>query len=294
MRHITKLFGEPITPKIVLPSSIARHKYMTGYVLGVLLVTGISFTATLSIAAIPTFNVVAPKIDESLFYIRPPTTVTLIPIPNLKAPIEEEVEDASYYEDAFIHASAPKDRPSASSSVGKSRIIGTYPHGLHPVIRDSMIEASRYLPEGYAIEFLSAHRAGPNQGPHGKVEPGKGALAVDIWIVENGKRLPNIRAPKNFALYERFMQWTKKIQYERYPAYRGRGRWGGYFATGTPGDLMHYDLEPETQTAAGNWQEGLKLQYVHFGLKEDVGNGMGKIDRFRLPNIGSIRTVSAD
>ncbi len=165
--------------------------------------------------------------------------------------------------------------------------IGKFPRGLHPVIKASMLKASRHLPPGYKIEFNNAARNSSSVGgsSYHLKHDGKGALAVDIEIIDpKGKHLKNIQSPSTFALYRDFMHWTKKYQYVDFPAYRGKGRWGGYFVSGVSADLMHYDLGPEKGTMAGDWEGGLKREWKHFGRPHDVGVGMGKIASFPLPN----------
>ncbi len=168
------------------------------------------------------------------------------------------------------------------------QLVGGYPWGLHPVIKDSMLHASKHLPIGYKFRFNNAGRNSSTVGSasyHVKRDKSGHALATDIEILDpKGRVLKNIRSPATFAMYRDFMHWTKKYQYDRHPAYRGKGRWGGYFVSGVSQDLMHYDLGPENETMAGSWEHGLKPRYAHFGRREDVGRGMGKIAAFRLPN----------
>ena len=167
------------------------------------------------------------------------------------------------------------------------QLVGGYPWGLHPVIKNSMLHASKHLPIGYKFRFNNAGRNSSTVGGasyHLKKDR-LGHLAVDIEILDpKGRVLRNLRSPAHFAMYRDFMHWTKKYQYDNYPEYRGRGRWGGYFVSGVAQDLMHYDLGPEKGTMAGTWEHGLKPQYAHFGKKGDVGKGMGKIAAFQLPN----------
>jgi hypothetical protein len=180
----------------------------------------------------------------------------------------------------------------------KHQIVGKEPWGLHPVIKTSMYKASRHLPEGYKVRFNNAGRNSSSVGSasyHIKRDK-HGALAVDIEILDpKGRVLRNLRSPAHFAMYRDFMHWTKKYQYDDYPAYRGRGRWGGYFVSGVDQDLMHYDLGPENSTQAGNWEHGLKKQYAYFGRPGDVGKGMGKIAQYQLPGpfglIGDVVTA---
>lgn len=167
------------------------------------------------------------------------------------------------------------------------RIIGRMPYGLHPVLRYSMLEASKLLPTGYHIHFNNAARESSSVGHHSYHLKWDrlGALAVDVEIIDShGHRIPNIKSPRNFAIYREFMQHTKKMQYEMFPDYRGRGRWGGYFTTGVSQDLMHYDLGPEHETAAGDWEHGLRRSYGYYGRPTDVGRGMGRIAAYTLPS----------
>ena len=170
------------------------------------------------------------------------------------------------------------------------KIKGAYPRGLHPVIKHSMVEASRYLPEGWQLEFMNALRDAPGvwNGPHGKRDKTGGALAVDVWLVNpKGERLCNFKCPQNFEPYQTFMQMVKHIQDRDFPAYRNQGRWGGYFGGSYANDEMHYDLEPSAWTAAGNWEKGLFPGYAYFGRPGDVGKGMGQIASYRLPATGT-------
>jgi hypothetical protein len=178
------------------------------------------------------------------------------------------------------------------------KIHGKVPHGMHPVIKASMTEASKMLPEGYSVRFDNAARTSSSIGgrSYHLQWDRHGALAVDIEIRGPKGPLRNIASPKNFAMYRDFMHWTKKIQYELFPDYRGKGRWGGYFTAGVSQDLMHYDLGPERGTMAGNWEVGLKKQWRHFGLPGDVGKGMGSLAGFKLPMPipPDMRTASID
>jgi len=179
-----------------------------------------------------------------------------------------------------------------------AKIVGKIPYGMHPVILKSMTEASKLLPDGWNVRFDNAKRNHSSVGSrsyHIK-EDQYGALAVDIQLINNGKKLPMLQSPKHFAVYRDFMHYTKKLQYELFPDYRGRGRWGGYFTSGVSQDLMHYDLGPERGTQAGNWEKGLKSGYRHFGLSGDVGKGMGTLAGFSLPMPipPEMRTASID
>jgi hypothetical protein len=170
------------------------------------------------------------------------------------------------------------------------KIKGAYPRGLHPVIKHSMVEASRYLPEGWQLEFMNALRDAPGvwNGPHGKRDKTGGALAVDVWLVSpKGERLCNFKCTQHFEAYQTFMQMVKHIQDRDFPAYRNQGRWGGYFGGSYANDEMHYDLEPSAWTAAGNWEKGLFPGYAYFGRPGDVGKGMGQIASYRLPATGT-------
>lgn len=169
------------------------------------------------------------------------------------------------------------------------KVKGAFPRGLHPVIKHSMVEASRYLPDGWQLEFMNALRDAPGvwNGPHGKRDHTGGALAVDVWLVNpQGQRLCNFKCAQNFDDYRRFMEMVKHIQDRDFPAYRKQGRWGGYFAGGYANDEMHYDLEPSDWTMAGNWKQGLLPGYAYFGKKGDTLKGMGDIAAYRLPDVG--------
>lgn len=170
------------------------------------------------------------------------------------------------------------------------KIKGAFPRGLHPVIKHAMVEASRYLPEGWQLEFMNALRDAPGvwNGPHGKRDKTGGALAVDVWLVNpKGERLCNFKCAQHFEAYQTFMQMVKHIQDRDFPAYRNQGRWGGYFGGSYANDEMHYDLEPSAWTAAGNWEKGLFPGYAYFGKPGDVGKGMGQIASYRLPETGT-------
>lgn len=169
------------------------------------------------------------------------------------------------------------------------KVKGAFPRGLHPVIKHSMVEASRYLPEGWQLEFMNALRDAPGvwNGPHGKRDKTGGALAVDVWLVNpKGERLCNFQCRQNFEPYQTFMQMVKHIQDRDFPAYRNQGRWGGYFGGSYANDEMHYDLEPSDWTMAGNWKQGLLPGYAYFGKKGDTLKGMGDIAAYRLPDVG--------
>lgn len=175
-----------------------------------------------------------------------------------------------------------------------TKVKGSFPRGLHPVIKHSMVEASRYLPEGWQLEFMNALRDAPGvwNGPHGKRDKTGGALAVDIWLVNpKGERLCNFQCRQNFEPYQTFMQMVKHIQDRDFPAYRNQGRWGGYFGGRYANDEMHYDLEPTPWTAAGNWEKGLFGPFAHFGKPGDVGRGMGSIAGYRLPENGTLASL---
>jgi hypothetical protein len=176
-----------------------------------------------------------------------------------------------------------------------TKVKGAFPRGLHPVIKHSMVEASRFLPEGWQLEFMNALRDAPGvwNGPHGKRDKTGGALAVDVWLVSpKGERLCNFQCRQNFEPYQTFMQMVKHIQDRDFPAYRNQGRWGGYFGGRYANDQMHYDLEPTPWTAAGNWEKGLYGNYAYFGKQGDVGKGMGTIAGYRLPENGTLVSMA--
>ena len=196
---------------------------------------------------------------------------------------------------------APTREPQEAAQVAPQplppKIKGAFPRGLHPVIKHSMVEASRYLPEGWQLEFMNALRDAPGvwNGPHGKRDKTGGALAVDVWLVNpKGERLCNFKCAQNFEPYQTFMQMVKHIQDRDFPAYRNQGRWGGYFGGSYANDEMHYDLEPTAWTAAGNWEKGLYPGYAYFGKAGDVGKGMGQIASYRLPETGTTLASMAD
>lgn len=202
-----------------------------------------------------------------------------IPEPDLRAgPLPEELQPV------------PDDKIAPPAPL-PPKIKGPYPRGLHPVLKHAMVEASRFLPEGWQLEFMSALRDNPRvwNGPHGKRDKTGGALAVDVWLVDpKGQRLCNFKCPQHFEAYQTFMQMVKHIQDRDFPAYRNQGRWGGYFGGRYANDQMHYDLEPSSHTAAGNWEKGLYPQYAYFGRKGDVSKGMGHIASYKLPATGSV------
>lgn len=175
------------------------------------------------------------------------------------------------------------------SVLPEPKVKGAFPRGLHPVIKHAMVEASRFLPDGWQLEFMNALRDAPGvwNGPHGKRDHTGGALAVDVWLVNSqGQRLCNFKCAQNFDDYRRFMEMVKHIQDRDFPAYRKQGRWGGYFAGGYANDEMHYDLEPSDWTMAGNWKQGLLPGYAYFGKKGDTLKGMGEMASYRLPDAG--------
>lgn len=159
--------------------------------------------------------------------------------------------------------------------------------GINPIIAHSMTEASKLLPPGYTAKVISASRVSSTVGSasfHLKRDEANNSLAVDVTLVSpTGQELKNLRAPQNFALYREFMQNVKAVQDQLYPNMQGLGRWGGYFVSGIAQDLMHYDLGPKNQTAAGNWENGLSPQYAFYGMPGDAGKGMGPIAAYKIP-----------
>jgi hypothetical protein len=181
----------------------------------------------------------------------------------------------------------------------KSRIlVWLGVRNINPVIYASMEEAVKHLPPGYTIRIVSAARNSSTVGaasyhvkklvdlPANLANALRAAgvsaddgLAVDISIVmPDGRSLNNIRAPENFHIYREFMQNVKAAQDRLYPQFSNFGRWGGYFTTRADdwkGDIMHYDLGPITDTAAGNWHRGLFPQYSFFSSDpSQVGKGV--------------------
>jgi len=203
----------------------------------------------------------------------------------LRNPTMEYLQEKT--EEHLIHKASIPPPKILTPADREPQVVGKYPYGLHPVIKESMLLASRHLPLGYKIRFDNASRNSSSVGgysyhlQHDKL----GALAVDIEIIDpKGRHLKNLQSPATFAMYRDFMHWTKKYQYDKFPAWRGKGRWGGYFVSGVAADLMHYDLGPEHGTQAGKWETGLSRQFAHFGKPHDVGRGMGHIASFQLPN----------
>jgi hypothetical protein len=183
--------------------------------------------------------------------------------------------------------------PNGTVPTAQPRISGTNQLGANPVIIRAMTEASKYLPPGYSVKVISTSR-GPGQSDvgsrsyHIKRDANGNSLAVDVTIVDaNGNPLVNpstgtaIRTPQYFQIYREFMQNVHAIQNQLDPNYSNSycssncGRWGGYFITGDAQDLMHYDLGPANDTAAGNWQNGLSSQHASYGSPGQIGQGMG-------------------
>jgi hypothetical protein len=159
--------------------------------------------------------------------------------------------------------------------------VGTIPAGANPTIVSAMQEASKYLPPGYSVKIISAARESGQSvigdaSYHIQRDGAGYALAIDVSIVDpSGKSLENINAPQNFGLYREFMQNVKATQDAMFPQLAGEGRWGGYFVSGNAQDLMHYDMGPSMQTAAGNWSTGLSSSYAHYGAAGQTDQGMG-------------------
>lgn len=203
----------------------------------------------------------------------------------LTAPVRRMTAKEIEHMEAEIPPTQPVPPPKTLADL-PPKITGRIPYGMHPVILASMTEASKLLPAGHKVRFNNAKRTYSTVGDYSYhlKEDQYGALAVDIEIIDGkGRVLRNIRSPSTFGIYRDFMHWTKAIQHQRFPAYRGKGRWGGYFTSGVSQDLMHYDLGPEGGTQAGTWERGLRREYRHFGLAHDVGRGMGNIAKFMLP-----------
>lgn len=196
-------------------------------------------------------------------------------------------------DETVVHEMLGQQRPLAAPP--EPKLKGAFPRGLHPVIKHSMVEASRFLPEGWRLEFMNALRDGPGwNGPHGKRDHTGGALAVDVWLVnQQGERLCNFKCSRHFDDYRRFMEMVKFIQDRDFPAYREVGRWGGYFSGRYANDAMHYDLEPSGWTAAGNWEKGLYPKFAHYAVKGDAAKGMGPLASYRLPGEGPDRIFLA-
>ncbi len=214
----------------------------------------------------------------------------LIPVTRFAAAPTDTAPMADLLHNSLPNELHPVPETAETPQALPAKIKGAFPRGLHPVIKHSMVEASRYLPEGWQLEFMNALRDAPGvwNGPHGKRDKTGGALAVDVWLVNpKGERLCNFKCTQNFEPYQTFMQMVKHIQDRDFPAYKNQGRWGGYFGGSYANDEMHYDLEPSAWTAAGNWEKGLFPQYAYFGKKSDVGKGMGLIAGYKLPATGT-------
>lgn len=214
----------------------------------------------------------------------------LVPVTRFAAAPPESGPASDLLQNALPKELHPAPDVAEVPQVLPPKVKGAFPRGLHPVIKHAMVEASRYLPEGWQLEFMNALRDAPGvwNGPHGKRDRTGGALAVDVWLVNpKGERLCNFKCAQNFEPYQTFMQMVKHIQDRDFPAYKNQGRWGGYFGGSYANDEMHYDLEPAAWTAAGNWEKGLFPQYAYFGKKSDVGKGMGLIAGYKLPATGT-------
>lgn len=232
-------------------------------------------------AATPPFNDRVPRLglENRTFF---PQRLAALPPENPSAPPAVQMDTPPAAPDFDLVL--PK-----LSVLPEPKVKGAFPRGLHPVIKHSMVEASRFLPDGWQLEFMNALRDAPGvwNGPHGKRDHTGGALAVDVWLVNpQGQRLCNFKCAQNFDDYRRFMEMVKHIQDRDFPAYRKQGRWGGYFAGGYANDEMHYDLEPSDWTMAGNWKQGLLPGYAYFGKKGDTLKGMGDMATYRLPDAG--------
>lgn len=141
--------------------------------------------------------------------------------------------------------------------------------GADPRLYNLLRESSRYLPEGYSVQFKSGLRQGDPRF-HGK------GMAADIQIVDpSGKPLANYQDPATFRTYEQYAQATKALRDQQSPDLPLR--WGGYFSGGKGKygalDVMHFDLS-DGPMGGGSWETGLTPQQLALWPgAESVGMG---------------------
>lgn len=148
------------------------------------------------------------------------------------------------------------------------RFIGDN-RGADPRLYNLLRESSRYLPEGYSVQFQSGLRPGDPRN-HGK------GIAADVKIIgPDGKALANYQDPTTFRTYEQYAQSVRALQQQQHPDMPLR--WGGYFS-GPKGkygalDVMHFDLS-DGPMGGGSWETGLTPQQMALwpGV-ESVGMG---------------------
>ena len=170
----------------------------------------------------------------------------------------------------------------------KSSESARFSDKVDPKLKEVINDASKYLPEGYKIEFTSGYRPGDPRF-HGK------GMALDIQIIDDkGNRLGNYQNAATFRAYEQFAQIAKKIQSEKYPDMSFR--WGGYFGgpAGKYGatDLMHFDIGG-IGMAGGSFEKGL-TEEQHKLIPGAQSQGMGDISKFSLPDSKIAKTESAE
>lgn len=300
----SKPYASPFTLPHIVRQPIVLAALIAGAIVSLLSNTRASAPATDPREAQASFESITPQLPSLAFTVpqdlAADATVQnaasgpkdLVPVTRFIATAVAAVPALDLQPQSMPQELAPSPTPEVAAEVQPlpPKIRGAFPRGLHPVIKHSMVEASRYLPEGWQLEFMNALRDAPGvwNGPHGKRDKTGGALAVDVWLVSpKGERLCNFKCAQHFEAYQTFMQMVKHIQDRDFPAYRNQGRWGGYFGGSYANDEMHYDLEPSAWTAAGNWEKGLFPGYAYFGKAGDVGKGMGQIAAYRLPATGT-------
>lgn len=127
--------------------------------------------------------------------------------------------------------------------------------GADPRLYNLLRESSRYLPEGYSVQFKSGLREGDPRF-HGK------GMAADIQIIDpSGKPLANYQDPTTFRTYEQYAQSVRALQQQQNPDMPLR--WGGYFSGGKGKygalDVMHFDTS-DGPMGGGSWDTGLHPQ----------------------------------
>jgi hypothetical protein len=140
--------------------------------------------------------------------------------------------------------------------------------------------------QGMQVEFTSGHRPGDKR-QHGK------GNALDITLIDNGRRLPNYQNAEHFRTYEKFAQTARQIQRAQYPELDRQFRWGGYFS-GPKGkygamDTMHFDLAGDRYgMGGGSWERGLtKRQRSLFPGVQSVGFNDHPMPKVNIPDVAS-------
>ena len=155
--------------------------------------------------------------------------------------------------------------------------------GADPRLYDLLRESSRYLPEGYSVQFKSGLREGDPRF-HGK------GMAADIQIVDpSGKPLANYQDPTTFRQYEQYAQSVRALQQQQHPDLPLR--WGGYFSGGKGKygalDVMHFDTS-DGPMGGGSWETGLHPQQAKLWPGVESA-GMGNA----APQLGPAINVAA-